>query len=775
MGTNTNQTINYTYDANLFLTQESGILNTKNYTKTYQYDNKYRLTNTTETTPFLITQHNISYDNYGRLNTKNIYAYLAINANYTNGNKTIKYNYNNWNGMNDKIQDNTDLNNYLWQITNANENMQPTNGNLGNGTTILNFYNNVGLPTNLYNYTYNTNILNVSYTYNIAKGLTLSRNNAVANYNEIFSFDVEDRLVSWTSPNGTQTHSYTDDGRINTSDEVGTYNYNNPTRYNLQSLTLNYTGNNRNATHQPLTATYNMFKDPVSITENTTVNFEYNLKNQRSFVTYTNNTKFKVYSEDEQVEVLETKQANGTYTIRFITYLDGDAYSANLVYVKETIYPTQSFSFEGFYYLHRDNQGTILSITNSAGSVVESRVFDPWGNLKQGTISFIERGYTGHEHFTEISIIHMNGRIYDPFTKLFLQPDNILDNNNPQSYNRYAYCLNNPLKYIDPNGEEAITLGGFLIYTAIATVVASAVYTISVHHSGEFNWDGLGKAALQGAISGAVSFGVGAAFGSVGTFWHELGRAAAHGLTQATLSDIYSEGKSQFWSSFASGAVSSLVGSGISSLQIKDKYLKTLFMYIGGTVSGGLSATITGGNFLEGATIGLVVTALNHALHEALDPDPKKQNDKNKQTTNNQVKEKNCQTCLDEKTKNKNLFGTNYVGHNNPKNTNGNDNYSLPPINEADANALEHDLRYDKMKVSGLRGLLEETSAIGADYVFVFKQFKTAFLSPYNIQNSATGVVSGIFIGIVAFPKTIYQLSQPYSLIKIFSDYNIYK
>ena len=190
---------------------------------------------------------------------------------------------------------------------------------------------------------------------------------------------------------------------------------------------------------------------------------------------------------------------------------------------------------------------------------------------------------------------------------------------------------------------------------------------------------------------------------------------------------------------------------------------------------GGLASAITGGNFLEGAAIGLVVTALNHALHEALDPDPKKQNDKNKQTTNNQVKEKNCQTCLDEKTKNKNLFGTNYVGHNNPKNTNGNDNYSLPPINEADANALEHDLRYDKMKVSGLRGLLEETSAIGADYDFVFKQFKTAFLSPYNIQNSATGVVSGIFIGIVAFPKTIYQLSQPYSLIKIFSDYNIYK
>ena len=75
----------------------------------------------------------------------------------------------------------------------------------------------------------------------------------------------------------------------------------------------------------------------------------------------------------------------------------------------------------------------------------------------------------------------------------------------------------------------------------------------------------------------------------------------------------------------SNNSISCLVGSGISSLQIKDKYLKTLFMYIGGTVSGGLSATITGGDFAQGAAIGLVVTALNHALHVALDPDPTQQ------------------------------------------------------------------------------------------------------------------------------------------------------
>ena len=49
---------------------------------------------------------------------------------------------------------------------------------------------------------------------------------------------------------------------------------------------------------------------------------------------------------------------------------------------------------------------------------------------------------------------------------------------------------------------------------------------------------------------------------------------------------------------------------------------------------GGLASTITGGNFLEGAAIGLVVTALNHALHAALDPDPTQQQKGNEKKVN---------------------------------------------------------------------------------------------------------------------------------------------
>ena len=65
-----------------------------------------------------------------------------------------------------------------------------------------------------------------------------------------------------------------------------------------------------------------------------------------------------------------------------------------------------------------------------------------------------DRGYTGHEHLVGVGLINMNGRLYDPAFHRFLSPDNSLQEpGNTQNYNRYGYCLNNPFKYTDENGE----------------------------------------------------------------------------------------------------------------------------------------------------------------------------------------------------------------------------------------------------------------------------------------------------------------------------------
>ena len=60
-------------------------------------------------------------------------------------------------------------------------------------------------------------------------------------------------------------------------------------------------------------------------------------------------------------------------------------------------------------------------------------------------------------------LYYYNARYYDPLIGRFISPDTVIPNPaNPQSFNRYSYCFNNPLKYDEPSGhgpyEELMSL-----------------------------------------------------------------------------------------------------------------------------------------------------------------------------------------------------------------------------------------------------------------------------------------------------------------------------
>ena len=64
-----------------------------------------------------------------------------------------------------------------------------------------------------------------------------------------------------------------------------------------------------------------------------------------------------------------------------------------------------------------------------------------------------DRGFTGHEHLTAFGLINMNGRMYDPVMSSFLSADRyVQDPTSAQGFNRYAYCMYNPLRFVDPSG-----------------------------------------------------------------------------------------------------------------------------------------------------------------------------------------------------------------------------------------------------------------------------------------------------------------------------------
>ena len=66
---------------------------------------------------------------------------------------------------------------------------------------------------------------------------------------------------------------------------------------------------------------------------------------------------------------------------------------------------------------------------------------------------------------------------------------------NPQSYNRYSYCLNNPLKYTDPSGQFILPM---LFNAALAAMIDVTVQNV---FTGKINFTQVGISAATAGIS----------------------------------------------------------------------------------------------------------------------------------------------------------------------------------------------------------------------------------------------------------------------------------
>ena len=92
-----------------------------------------------------------------------------------------------------------------------------------------------------------------------------------------------------------------------------------------------------------------------------------------------------------------------------------------------------------------------ITCTFDQGQTEFRAEYDAWGrqNVVTDNLAHFQRGYCGHEHWHEFDLIDMNGRMYDPVIARFLSPDPFVQApEDLQNYNRYSYCLNNPLKYV---------------------------------------------------------------------------------------------------------------------------------------------------------------------------------------------------------------------------------------------------------------------------------------------------------------------------------------
>ncbi|MER8187897.1 RHS repeat-associated core domain-containing protein [Kitasatospora sp. NPDC094015] len=99
-----------------------------------------------------------------------------------------------------------------------------------------------------------------------------------------------------------------------------------------------------------------------------------------------------------------------------------------------------------------------LNIDATTGAVTQRRTL-PFGGAR-GTTS---GAWAGDRSFVggtadATGLTHLGARDYDPSTGRFISPDPLIDVNNPQQINGYAYSGNNPVRYSDPSGLMAACL-----------------------------------------------------------------------------------------------------------------------------------------------------------------------------------------------------------------------------------------------------------------------------------------------------------------------------
>ena len=348
---------------------------------------------------------------------------------------------------------------------------------------VTQYTTSVGTASKTYKYTYddaNVNITEVrdannnllqKYTYDSLDRL-IREDNSQAGKTFVFTYDNNGNILS------EKVYEYTT-GNLDsvTPTSTRTYGYSNSTwkdqltSYNGNTITYDSMGN-------PLTYwdgtlfTWDIEGNLTSLNKgDTSVSYKYNSAGIRTEKTVNGVTHY--YTLDG------TKILSEEYGNVLIVYLYDEADAPIGMAYRENSYAQGVFDV---YLFTKNLQGDIIGIYDESGSLVAEYKYDAWGR-SYGMSYYPESKYIadanpfryrGYYYDTETGFYYLNSRYYDPQIKRFISADSLGylgANGDLNSYNLYAYCSNNPVMYVDPNGESAILAGIILTVVIIAAAV----------------------------------------------------------------------------------------------------------------------------------------------------------------------------------------------------------------------------------------------------------------------------------------------------------------
>ena len=201
------------------------------------------------------------------------------------------------------------------------------------------------------------------------------------------------------------------------------------------------------------------------------------------------------------------------------------------------------------YIYRKDVQGNIIALLDSSGTVVVKYTYDAWGNYAAEALDYYDGKvqfknvdsdkafnadyekykqlaninpfrYRGYYYDTETELYFLKTRYYDPEVGRFISPDSIeyLDPETINGFNLYAYCNNNPVSNVDPNGNKwwHWLIGGIGV---VLIAVAAGLAILGTGGVAAFGLGALIGSVSVGALGAGIGAGIGYAIGGIDGLW----------------------------------------------------------------------------------------------------------------------------------------------------------------------------------------------------------------------------------------------------------------
>ena len=366
----------------------------------------------------------------------------------------------------------------FWNLTSVNDSALPQTEILGNGIKVTSNFEpwtneligrQEGTGASL------NNIQDLAFSWDNAGNLE-RRQDLRQGLTEIFINDSMNRLKGSTlNGSANLSVSYDAAGNITSKSDIGTY------LYSAQPGCPNWSTHTQpHAIRKAGNTLYCYDKNGNMLTRgaDTITWYSYNQPNKINFGT--SSSTFNYDSNHQRWKHIANYGGSTTETTLYIAGLLEKMTKGSITEYRHLIragsgtiiHTRRSNSTNSTYYLTSDHLGSSDVITDSGASVLARASFTPFG-ARRGSAwsgnptsadygvfqSTTRRGFTWHENLDSVSLIHMNGRVFDPYVGRFLAVDPLLDlNQGTQGQNGYSYVGNNPLSQADPSGLTTLCL-----------------------------------------------------------------------------------------------------------------------------------------------------------------------------------------------------------------------------------------------------------------------------------------------------------------------------